>query len=815
MEYAYDDLYRLDNFKYNGSSERTYGYDDNGNLTTFTGKTLTYGNDNNQLTNDGSRSFNFDAAGRASTVGIAILAYDIFNNMTGYANNYYSYDAFNQRIRKRISGSNKYYITSGAKILAEYTSNAYPDAEYIYANGRMVAALQTEDDNATRLPVTLKAISKGFDDGNDVELFVDGVDEALTGRGYSLVVVDEGSGEVLDKAKYDTHGSSTAADDMADFIDDITLGRIVLVGIMDEGTNNMTENAFLALESLGSGLCREIGYRASHDFIGRKGAQPGSVVEIHSPQYSGPATAELHVVDVRVQSAGNDDGGFVNLLVSGIDQAANYRGHTVVVVDESDGAVLNTNNYDTYASSTAADAMATFINGLPSGRVVLVGIADEGSTSTSENAYVALESLGSDKTRDVGYRDSWGMVGVKGASIGSAAEIHVPRYQGYADIESAAPSVYFVDRYRFFFQDHLGSTRQMSDSDMLRDYYPYGENKAAAGNEETVYQFTGKELDSEIGLHYFGARFYDASIGRWLAPDPAGQGFSPYAYAGNSPLVMVDPDGEFFGPIMVAALFAGAYGAGTAYIDHNSISGGFLSGAIGGAIGAGIPANGLLPSIGVGALSGGVSGGINSSFNGGNIGLGFKRGAIIGGSMGGIVETLNYLGGGSSAKYANDTGDGVESPQGVADIEGWDTVALHEMGVSGGESGRDQLKRIVDNKTTFQIYKDTSAGTGHGKFSKYSSFWNWFKGNYTPTIKLNESAIFDMNYKIGDFYGTVRTPMDKAVQTIFHESGHLFGIGIYTPSQIGHTIGLYHKVYDGNIGRLTLNFMRKFNKNKY
>ncbi len=49
------------------------------------------------------------------------------------------------------------------------------------------------------------------------------------------------------------------------------------------------------------------------------GAQPGSVVEIHSPQYSGPATAELHVVDVRVQSAAVDDGNFVNLIVDGTD----------------------------------------------------------------------------------------------------------------------------------------------------------------------------------------------------------------------------------------------------------------------------------------------------------------------------------------------------------------------------------------------------------------------------------------------------------------------------------------------------------------
>ena len=60
MDYDYDDLYRLTQFKHNGSVSRNYDYDPNGNLITFTGKTLTYGNQNNQLTGDGSRTFHFD-----------------------------------------------------------------------------------------------------------------------------------------------------------------------------------------------------------------------------------------------------------------------------------------------------------------------------------------------------------------------------------------------------------------------------------------------------------------------------------------------------------------------------------------------------------------------------------------------------------------------------------------------------------------------------------------------------------------------------------------------------------------------------------
>ena len=50
----------------------------------------------------------------------------------------------------------------------------------------------------------------------------------------------------------------------------------------------------------------------------------------------------------------------------------------------------------------------------------------------------------------------------------------------------------------------------------------------------------------ETGLYYFNQRYYDPSLGRFLTEDPAGQGLNPYAYAGNSPLMYVDPDGEWF-----------------------------------------------------------------------------------------------------------------------------------------------------------------------------------------------------------------------------------------------------------------------------
>jgi RHS repeat-associated protein len=68
---------------------------------------------------------------------------------------------------------------------------------------------------------------------------------------------------------------------------------------------------------------------------------------------------------------------------------------------------------------------------------------------------------------------------------------------------------------------------------------------------------TGKERDTESGLDYFGARYYSSSMGRWMSPDwnvnvqpvPYAslgdpQSLNLYAYVGNHPLSIIDPDGH-------------------------------------------------------------------------------------------------------------------------------------------------------------------------------------------------------------------------------------------------------------------------------
>jgi len=81
------------------------------------------------------------------------------------------------------------------------------------------------------------------------------------------------------------------------------------------------------------------------------------------------------------------------------------------------------------------------------------------------------------------------------------------------------------------------------------DYGPFGNTIDAQGYSENGYRFTGKETDFETGLIYFGARYYDPEIGRFITKDIVDpllsnpQDLNRYVYCLNNPLKYVDPFG--------------------------------------------------------------------------------------------------------------------------------------------------------------------------------------------------------------------------------------------------------------------------------
>lgn len=95
----------------------------------------------------------------------------------------------------------------------------------------------------------------------------------------------------------------------------------------------------------------------------------------------------------------------------------------------------------------------------------------------------------------------------------------------------------------------------------VSDYFPFGLTYNAgdrAGSYEQVYKYNGKEVQNELDLGWmdYGARMYDASIGRWNHVDYKSEKYnslSPYNYAINNPLKYTDPDGKDIKPVGTAA----------------------------------------------------------------------------------------------------------------------------------------------------------------------------------------------------------------------------------------------------------------------
>ncbi len=138
---------------------------------------------------------------------------------------------------------------------------------------------------------------------------------------------------------------------------------------------------------------------------------------------NGEARLKQNIFIFKAESAGFVEGSYAYLWRNDEFFYENKRGHNLAVFDETDGEFISKSSFDSFIDAANSEAMAQYINNIPDGRIVLAAIHDEGSFSMTENAYLAVESLGSVLTRQVGYRDSWAIIGRKGADIGSVPEV--------------------------------------------------------------------------------------------------------------------------------------------------------------------------------------------------------------------------------------------------------------------------------------------------------------------------------------------------------------------------------------------------------
>ena len=107
-------------------------------------------------------------------------------------------------------------------------------------------------------------------------------------------------------------------------------------------------------------------------------------------------------------------------------------------------------------------------------------------------------------------------------------------------------------QYHYYLKDHQGNNRVVINStgtvEETNHYYPFGGTFASSASVQP-YKYNGKEYDGKKGLNWYdyGARWYDAEIGRWHMVDPMADrnvGTSPYVYCFSNPIRFIDPNGQ-------------------------------------------------------------------------------------------------------------------------------------------------------------------------------------------------------------------------------------------------------------------------------
>lgn len=115
----------------------------------------------------------------------------------------------------------------------------------------------------------------------------------------------------------------------------------------------------------------------------------------------------------------------------------------------------------------------------------------------------------------------------------------------------------------YYHQDHLNSSSALSSWQggtqplEVNVFYPFGRTQTATPQAafKVSNQFTGQVKDEETGLYYYGARYYDPELGRFIQADTIipdlsnPQSYNRYAYVLNNPLKYNDPDGHQAAPV--------------------------------------------------------------------------------------------------------------------------------------------------------------------------------------------------------------------------------------------------------------------------
>lgn len=271
--------------------------------------------------------------------------------------------------------------------------------------------------------------SSGFESSNIANFYMNSVKlPVVTSRGMNVLVLRPGNSVYH---TFDTHPSKAGAVDLADFLESLENGTLVLVAARDDAAANLDlQPAQQALASLGARLAKHISYRGAYALAAIKGvrllaeaSKPFGTASITIFYDVGSQDLGLHPapltvlnpgLELRVESAGYADGNRAKFYIAQQPLPVRTgRGMNVLLLSQR-GLVQASYVFDTWANS---QGLVALIKHIPNGQLLMLAAQDDAFHNLTSNAIAAVESLGARQIRNISYRASYALVVAKGKQV--------------------------------------------------------------------------------------------------------------------------------------------------------------------------------------------------------------------------------------------------------------------------------------------------------------------------------------------------------------------------------------------------------------
>jgi RHS repeat-associated protein len=523
--YNYDDADRLTSVVDAATNTTTYGYDTEGNLTSI------------KDANNNTTEFTYDAFGRVTkttfpSTHIETYGYDANNNLTSKTDRKnqtitYVYDALNRLNKKQYPDSTE--VDYVYDLIGKIQSVNDPTGTYGFSydnTGRLIGTSTSYSFLAARNFTE----NYTYDKASNRTSFTDPESGSTT---YAY--------DTLNRLTTLTPPSAFATSSFG-FSYDALSRRTQMTRPNNVTTNYTYDNLSRLLTVL---------HRLSGSTI--DGAS-------YTVDNAGNRTAKT---DQRTAVTSNYGYDSIYQLLSGTQGGSTTESYTYDPVGNrtaSLGVSSYTNNSSNELTSTSIASYTYDANGN-----TLTGVTGSNTTSYAwdyENRLTSVTLPGSGGTVSFKY-DPLGRRIYKSSSSGTsvyaydidnlieetnAAGTVVARYaenfnidEPLAMVRSSATSYYHADG--------LGSVTSLSNAAgavvQTYTYDSYGKQTASSGSLTNAFQFASREFDSETGLYFMRARYYDPATGRFVSEDPSvfEGGMNFYPYVDNNPINWFDPYG--------------------------------------------------------------------------------------------------------------------------------------------------------------------------------------------------------------------------------------------------------------------------------